>query len=211
MPCSDRYIELKSRVVELEKNLLPHFHSPTGDYTSRQLDKARGFRLLVHAEIESYLEDRVKGIVLKSAKDWKQNRQPSMVLVNLLSAYHSGWNVNDEVSNVEIVAMAKSRAKPKEKIEEVLRLAIKQFVDKVHDNHGIKDKNLKNLLFPVGVDFDDLESDWLAAIDSYGTMRGDIAHKTKRATLQINPKDEQKIVTDLVLGLEILDGILDEV
>ena len=37
--------------------MLPEKFSPTGDYSDRQLDRARGFRLLAHAEIEAFLED----------------------------------------------------------------------------------------------------------------------------------------------------------
>lgn len=57
MAPSKRFIELKGRLVELRQNLLPVKFSATGDYTDIQMDHARGYRLLAHAEIESYLED----------------------------------------------------------------------------------------------------------------------------------------------------------
>lgn len=63
MAVSIRYKQLRARVAELKKHLLPNRFSPTGDYTDRQMDRARGYRILVHAEIESYIEDSVNEII----------------------------------------------------------------------------------------------------------------------------------------------------
>jgi hypothetical protein len=205
MALSMRFKELSERVRELRKNLLPSKFSRLGIYSDRQLDHAKGYRLLVHAEIESYLEDVCKGAVISAVTKWKNAGGPSHVLISLLSSYHSSWSVHDEVVNSQIIEIAKSRKNPKESVEKVVELACAQFVQRVGDNHGIKEVNVKTLLLPVGIDIASLDNVWLADIDSFGRLRGEIAHKSKRTTSLVNPEDELKKVKALLVGLKKID------
>lgn len=204
---STRYKELSTRVAELRKHLLPRKFSLTGDYTDCQLDRARGYRVLVHAEIESYLEDIVKEVVTNCIHKWKQNKKPSSTLIAFLASYHSSWNVNDDISNQEIIQIAKSR-KREDSIFNILVAAQKQFINLIEKNHGIKENNLKSLILPTGVDINQLDQTWLANLDSFGKLRGEIAHKTKRTTTQVNPKDEFDRVKSLLKGLKDLDVLV---
>ncbi|MGZ8935232.1 MAG: HEPN domain-containing protein [Methylobacter sp.] len=196
---------MRSRLAELRNHLLPRKFSPTGVYTDRQLDLARGYRLLVHAEIESYLEDVTRDVVTMAIQDWKNNQKPSLVLISFLASYHSSWNIDEEVSNEEIIKIAKSRKNVKDSVNEIIDLAQKQFIQKIKDNHGIKSKNLKTLVLPAGVNVDGLDLTWLTNLDNFGSQRGETAHKTKRATGQINPQDEYSTVKALLKGLEEFD------
>jgi hypothetical protein len=54
---SDAYCNLLARVQTLKRRFLPQLKA-TGLYTQAQQDNMRALRLLVHAEIEHYLEDR---------------------------------------------------------------------------------------------------------------------------------------------------------
>ena len=85
MRLSNRFKELRSRLRELRLHLLPASFSPTGDYTDRQQDRARGYRLLVHAEIESYLEDVSRETVTQAIRDWKKSNKPSNIIVSFLA------------------------------------------------------------------------------------------------------------------------------
>ncbi|TMP39872.1 HEPN domain-containing protein [Pseudoalteromonas rubra] len=205
MRVSNRFKELKTRLRELRLHLLPNTFSPTGDYSDRQQDRARGYRLLVHAEIESYLEDVSKETVTEAIRDWKANQKPSIVIVSFLASYHSSWNVVEEVNNEEIIQIAKSRKNGKDSVEQVIDLAQKQFTKKLKDNHGVKDKNFKTLILPLGVEISSLDQTWLTNLDSFGTKRGEVAHKAKRAQGSINPKDEFDLVNSLLVGIEELD------
>lgn len=205
MPTSDRFKEMRARLVELRKHMLPISFSPIGDYSDRQLDRARGYRLLVHAEIESYLEDISKDTVTNSIREWKSNGKPSTVLIAFLASYHSSWNVNDKINNEEIIRIAQSRKNIKDSVSEVIDLAQKQFIKKIKKNHGIKDNNFKMLILPTSIDIDKLDTTWLTNLDNFGIKRGEIAHKTKKATSLINPKDEYTSVKGLLAGLETLD------
>lgn len=211
MPVSDRFIELHTRIGELRKHMLPEKFPDTGDYTDQELDSARGFRLLVHAEIESYLEDVSKDAVTKAISKWKNDKTPSTLLIAFLASYHSSWNVSDEITNNEIIQIANSRKNIKDSVEEIIDLAQTQFIKKVRDNHGIKEKNFKTLILPTGIDLCDLDATWITNLDNFGGLRGEIAHKTKRATRQINPEDEDNLVKSLLVGLEQLDQKINEI
>ena len=208
MPVSTRFEEFKNRLEELRANMLPAEFSPTGEYSDADLDKARGYRLLVHAEIESYLEDISRSTVTKAIQKWKRDKKPSTLLIAFLASYHSSWSVNDEKSNEEIIQISKSRVNIKNSVDEVINLAQKQFITKVRENHGVKENNFKTLIIPTGIDIDDLDATWLTNLTNFGSSRGEIAHKTKRATGEINPKDEYLTVQNLLEGLEALDNQL---
>lgn len=205
MRLSDSFKELKTRLRELRNHLLPAKYSLTGDYTDRQQDRARGYRLLAHAEIESYLEDVSRETVTQAIKKWKENNKPSIVIVSFLASYHSSWNVTEEINNEEIMKIARSRKNIKESVAEIIDLAQLQFTKKLKDNHGIKDKNFKTLILPTGINISELDQTWLTNLDSFGTKRGEVAHKAKRTQGAINPKDEFDSVMKLLVGIEELD------
>lgn len=205
MLLSVRFKEMRSRLKELRKHMLPTTFSPTGNYTERQQDHARGYRLLAHAEIEAYLEDVSRATVTEAIRRWKKEGQPSKPLIAFLTSYHSSWSVNDSISNEEIIQMAKSRVNIKESVDKVINLAQTQFMQRVKDNHGIKENNFHVLILPTGIDPSELDATWITNLNNFGSLRGAVAHNSKRATGQINPKDELNTVTSLVFGLEELD------
>ncbi|WP_281244070.1 HEPN domain-containing protein [Ectothiorhodospira marina] len=196
---------MRTRLSELREHMLPSKFSPTGTYSDRQLDRARGYRVLVHAEIESYLEDVAREAVTKAIREWKSARKPSMILVSFLAAYHSGWDTDDERANEDIIKLAKARCRVKGSVDEAIDIAQRQYVKRVRDNHGVKEKNFKGLMLPLGVVVEELDATWLTNLDSFGANRGETAHKTKRASGQINPEDEYKVVRKLLDGLKELD------
>ena len=211
MILSARFRDMRSNLKELRKHMLPKKFSPTGNYTERQQDHARGYRLLAHAEIEAYLEDVSRATVIKAISSWKKKGQSSKTLIALLAAYHSSWSVNDGISNDEIIQIAKSRVNIKESVDKVIDLAQNQFIQQVKDNHGIKENNFRILIAPTGVDLSELDSMWITNLNNFGSQRGAVAHNSKRTTGQINPKDELTTVNSLVLGLEDLDGRIKKI
>ncbi len=205
MPVSARFKEMQTRLTELRRHMLPSKFSPTGEYSDRQMDRARGYRLLVHAEIESYLEDIAREAVTKAIQQWKANRKPSMILLSFLAAYHSGWDTNDERANDDVMRLAKARARMKDSVNEAIDIAQKQYITCVRENNGVKEKNLKRLILPLGVETADLDGTWLTNLDNFGANRGDTAHNAKGAAGQINPGDEYITAQELLKGLKDLD------
>ena len=205
MAPSKRFIELKGRLVELRQNLLPVKFSATGDYTDLQMDHARGYRLLAHAEIESYLEDVSRETVTNAIREWKKSGISSKPLIAFLAAYHSSWSTSDQISNEQIIQIAKSRVNIKESVNKVIDLAQNQFLQRIKDNHGIKENNFYVLVLPTGIDPSELDATWIANLNNFGSLRGEVAHQSKKATSAINPKDEFELVEKILAGIEELD------
>ncbi|WP_071955735.1 HEPN domain-containing protein [Delftia sp. HK171] len=209
MAVSERFVNLKSRVEELRVNMLPTCFSPTGEYSDQQLDMARGYRLLVHAEIESYIEDISRSVITAAVKNWREGKWHK-TMISFLASYHSGWSGSGDVSDEEILTIAKSRAK-KASVNDVIGLAMKQYLKRVSDNHGVRENNLAMLIIPTGIQMSELDPTWVTNLDNFGKGRGDIAHNSKSAVNLIDPRDELKLIEELMCGLELLDIKLSEI
>lgn len=205
MSLSKRFKEMRDRLRELRMHMLPEKFSLTGDYTERQLDRARGYRLLVHAEIESYLEDVVKQASINGISKWKNNNKPSVMLISFLASFHSNWDAVEEFGTEQINRSPKPR-NIGEKVNEIINLAQIQYINIIKNNHGVREKNLKSLICPIGIEMDDLDQTWISNLDSFGSLRGEVAHNTKKTTAQINPSDEHERVKALLIGLRDLDS-----
>jgi hypothetical protein len=211
MSQSKRFYQLRKRLSELRRHMLPSKFSPTGSYSPREEDRARGYRLLTHAEIESYLEDQARSVVTDRIRVWKNSRTPSNLLLAFLACYHSGWFDYDEENNIRIIELSKSRKRIKEAVSEIVDQAQTQFIQNLQGNHGVREKNLKMLILPTGVDLRELDATWIADLDDFGKQRGEIAHNAKMTTGGINPEDEYNRVKSLLIGLKELDKKLIQV
>lgn len=205
MAKSPRFKELRRRLSDLRRHMLPAKFSPVGDYSERQLDRARGYRLLAHAEIEAFIEDITIAAAKTAVSEWVTNRDPSDVIICLLAHYHDGY---DTGSGEHFPAT--SRPKTKEAIKEIVEVAFRQYVGLHNQNHGIREDNFNRLVLPIGIRRDDLDQTWLTNLDQYGRRRGDIAHKAVKAQQQIDPKAELQDVDTLLTGLELLDSLVQQ-
>src|SRR3546814_13221 len=93
MARSTRFIELKRRLRALRDNMLPAKFSPTGDYSARQLDRTRGYRLLAHAEIEAFIEDVCFEAARTSISNWSKTKNVTDALFCLMAHYHNGFAI----------------------------------------------------------------------------------------------------------------------
>ena len=84
MKNSNRFIQLKSRIDSLKDNLLPRTRID-GNYSEIEQDLIRGFILLVHAEIENFIEDRVEEKIDAVHNLWKTSRKKSHVISSMNS------------------------------------------------------------------------------------------------------------------------------
>ena len=181
--------------------MLPSAFDPTGSYSDRVYDRVRGYRLLVHAEIEAFLEDAVLSVAKQAYTDWLVDRRPRQSLIALL-AYHEGST--DPVPD----AISKTGAS-----STPLRSRIKDATD-AHStwvrmkNNGIREKNVLRLVLPVGILESDLDAAWLQTIDGFGSARGDTAHQALRTQQPHDPAAEARTVKEIVEGLRKLDARL---
>ncbi len=201
MPTSLRFRELRRRIVELRDHFLPKQFDPTGSYTPRQSDRARAFRLLAHAEIESYLEDVVKEAANVAFEMWRTGAGISSSLVAMIAFV-------DE--NLGAVPETKDLTGERE-LTKRIRLSRDKFNKYAFArNHGITERDVLKLLLPVGISEKDIDSTWLATIDSFGQSRGRTAHRSKRVDQPPDPRNEYEIVSQIIDGLMVIDQELLE-
>ncbi|TAL33586.1 MAG: hypothetical protein EPN98_11300 [Phenylobacterium sp.] len=184
---------LELRLAALRAQFLPASFSGTGTYSSAQLDNARAYRLLVHAEIESYLESRALDLARSAFNRWSKSRKQSRVLIHLLA------NQVGEAKGLP------NKMATGADVNTVVQKCRGQYEHAVRDNHGIKTANICNLLFPVGFLESDIDGAWLATVDGFGAARGAAAHGAS-VTYTINPQDDFNIVKTIVAGLADIDA-----
>lgn len=190
--------------------MLPKEFSATGDYEEWQRDHTLGFRVLAHAEIESYLEELAVKVLTDSLAAWTATQQPNHVMVSFLASYHSGWIREDGEKNP---FSASSRTKPKERFLEAVNCALGQYKETIiNGNNGIKTANLRSIFVPIGVDFTSgagqVDQTWLNSMTAFGTKRGLSAHKSRRVHKQIDPKNEFDEVNNVIRGLRKFDSLV---
>src|SRR5690349_13394152 len=120
MPTPKRLQRLLTRLDKLETHPLPSAFSLTERYSARQHDQTKAFLLLVHAELESYFEDRARRLVTNAEARYRSKGVCTPVLSRLLVYHHAAKN---ELGPVSANAVNK---------------AINYYLDHLDKNHGIK-------------------------------------------------------------------------
>lgn len=205
MPTSSRYSELQKAVRKFRRALLPGRFDPTGTYRSADRVHLRtiSFRIMVHAEIEAYLEDRAYELLNAAWNEWLARRVPSDVMLGLLA--YGGFETH---------------LPPKKLTGGNQQLAYADLHFAIHkaqgvwrnchtNNHGIKEEHVLALILPLGIKHTDLDTTLLADLSSYGSDRGEVAHKSNATIKQYaDPKSELDKATKLVADLQKLDQII---
>jgi len=197
---SARHLVLKRRSLALQKHFLPRRPSLTGKYSKMQLDRIAAYFVLAHAELESYIEDKVVELIDYADSKWNPSRTSTWPLLCMLSYVHGekkGPPENfdpNQFKDREFMAVTNS--------------AMALHRGRVKVNHGVREKNLCDLLFPVGFSHTDIDSTLVASLDSFGQRRGDFAHKSMHTIggNQIDPFVEAANIATIVTGLETVDS-----
>jgi len=190
MPQSARFLVLNKRLTVLRHHLLPAKFSPTGTYSDRVLDRTRGYRVLVHAECEAFIEDRCWALATEAIRQWKADGKARHVLMSLLARCCP--DVHVDLALGDCVGKAGS-----------------SYYHIIQNNHGIREGNLVNVLQPVGLELSDLDATWLGTVDSFGVARGEVAHSTIGAQQPIDPLTELMTVKQVRDGFGELDKLLE--
>jgi hypothetical protein len=209
----DRLTQLKTQLNDLRAHLLPDSFDPTGIYDDQEkvATAALAYRVLSHAEIESYFEDRVLQVLDHARNAWENNKHVSRVILCLLA--FSGKEMRSPPDTLEAPSDNKRKVWP-EQVDIAKRLSpvmadFNYYVRK--ENHGIKEKNLLSLLLPIGVDHSKLDPTFLADMDSFGALRGAAAHSSSRTSVRqaVDPAEELKRVEALMPGIESVNTLID--
>jgi hypothetical protein len=174
MPTPKRLQRLLARVEKLEEHFLPATFSLTGRYTRRQRDLTKAFLLLIHAELESYFEDRARRLALNAQARYQRSGICSPVLSRLVVYHHS---VKEELGPVSALAVTK---------------AVNYYCNRLDNNHGIRENNLLAIFLPLGIGHAALEAQLIAACNQLSQKRGQFAHASFKTHQQIDPKTERE-------------------
>jgi hypothetical protein len=210
---SQRYRILQSRVDELRTHLLPTHFDPTGIYTEVDMVAIRtlSFRVLAHAELEAYFEDRVVEIAKATWNAWEQRQAISRTTLCLLG--FSGREMGPPPETLAPPTANQQKNWPDQiDIKHRLSDAISEYVRvALHENHGIREKNVLRLLLPIGVQQHQIDAVILADMDNFGRQRGEAAHQSFGGTVKqgVDPKAEYERVRLIVSGLASLDAALN--
>jgi hypothetical protein len=83
--------------------------------------------------------------------------------------------------------------------------AMNSYMGSINNNNGIKEKDICHILFPIGVEYRDLNVTWLANMNSFGSDRGSFAHGSIKTHQPVDPGSAFNKVGDVVKGLAKLD------
>lgn len=131
-------------------------------------------------------------------KRWKSSRLCNVLMSHLL-IYHSARS-------------AKSAGKtPSLPSDETVAKAVNFYISELDQNHGIKEENLLSILMPIGLAHRGVSTTLLATLDSFGGLRGRLAHLSIKAHQQIDPRtSSDNILLNIMPDLAQLDKSLSQ-
>src|SRR5229473_944776 len=190
MPKSRRFKSLLARLGTLQKHFLPRRSTPPGQYNAREYDLTKAYILLVHAEIEAFLEDRGRERVRRLERAWQITGRRSKGIRRLIHSHN---------------LLSKQPWQPLDWSPNRVTSAINSYIGSIDTNHGIKEKNICQIMFPIGIEYDNLNVTWLANMSSFGSYRGSLAHSSIKTHQPIDPEDASNKVEEILKGLTNLD------
>jgi len=212
MGASLQYQYLVRGHAKIRRDLLPMIFDPIGDYPDKILTATFAYRVLSHAEIESYLEDRAFETALEAIKAWKDKRRISKILLGLLA--FSGQEIEFPPNSVDLTQPTQSPTwEDKIQLSNRIESAMNVFSYAVKNNHGIKETNIHRLLLPIGIELQELDPVLIADLNSFAKERGEVAHLSSRkyrTKQQINPKEELTRVKSIIARLIKIDKAIDK-
>lgn len=180
---AERVSSLQAKFVDAQ--ISAEIADPTG-YTPDP-ESLAAFRLLVHAEIEDYLEQKARA-GLKAIEN----------------AFNAGaTSIRENISILVIARLVGTEIRfdginwPND-----VKDALKKAEERCKDNNGIKEYSFNVLSVFAGKMPDELDPALAASLSSYGAERGAVAHKSvSRVTTIATPREEAKKARDLLDGL----------
>jgi len=192
-PCT-LYLKLEGRVTDLTAKfmadqLAAEIANPTS--FTPDLDCLAAFRLLVHAEVEEFLEEKAKENLHKIGLACK-------------AAGYDLWSKSEFFALALILGYRLDITTPFSRSDFLSQIAalLKTAGEWIGNNNGIKASSFYQLSIFAGKTAEELDSSLAATLTSYGKNRGDVAHKsiTRVANLQA-PSTEKKAAIDILVGL----------
>ena len=159
--------------------------------------KLKSYILLSHAVIEEYIESIALRIAGEAISKLANESTITTALVGLIASGIIGRIDEDGISR-------KLKREPFEDIHLFASTAYGRFRSIVDGNNGIKRDDQLKIFLPIGVDPETEDPVTMAALDSFGTKRGAVAHQFKITKAHTLSEIESDLST-IVFGLQSFD------
>lgn len=156
------------------------------------------FRILVSAELESYIEETADEI-LKKAKSLRESGKFTRTTATLLAAQKdvSCPSAIDEIKERPFYLRACLSS-------EALHARV------IEANKGASSHNFLKLFVPLGLDETQIDEQFLQDLGLFAVKRGDFAHKRVGAVQNIpNLVEDQALVLSIARNLQLIEAQLD--
>lgn len=154
------------------------------------LDRLAAFRLLFHAEVETFLEEKAKEGLASLERDiasgtWGRANPNALGLYLRCGQYLAKPSEADALQVASHFASVVAAARTL-----------------VSENNGIKERSFATLAVAAGKAVDEIDSALASTLNSYGADRGEVAHRSaiKSRTL-LAPSAEKLAAENIVNGL----------
>lgn len=172
---------------------LPRTWEPLGNYRELQRERATAFTVLVHAEIEDYIESSIRRRADERFKAWRDAGEHSEAIQGFV-----------RVAFMDAPKKAGSAAT----LAEVVALGRQQVGARISNNHGLRASNLEILLEAVALEITMLPVSVLGTLDTLGRERGLYAHTSGLTRKSVNPRDEWDRAVLVLTGLKSFDTLV---
>jgi hypothetical protein len=180
-----QHADLKKRLDTLANSLLPP-DDALGNYTDAQRDQIHAYIVLVHAEIEEYLESLARYVTELARRGSKPSQCAPLI------------------SRLIIHKCASRNETPEPITKEAIDGAVTYGETILKRNNGIKADNLFKMFMPLGLIHDDFDTLLLEELNAFGQLRGGIAHTAARLRNGTSPSMERKRVESILDGISHL-------
>lgn len=190
------FIGLESRVETLKiKFMQDQLNSEKDDPFgfNPDLEFCAAYKLLVHAEIQDYLEKKARAglkLIEADVNEKGSNTIYLKIIIALALVFQGELNLK--------ISHPFSEKGFGEAVTNIVHKA-REFINK---NNGIKNKSFTVLSIMACALKDPFDSVLIGNLDSYGESRGDVAHSSVKSVTSINsPSGEVGYVTQILQGL----------
>jgi hypothetical protein len=181
-----------------------------GNYSDDDIIRTLAFRVLAHAEIEAFVEERAWATVTKAIEVWTKHGRTGRTLAALLafSTSHGG----EPPTTLEPSQPSQKKTWPdRVDIDRRIANAANAYWHVKNGNHGVKEANLMALLLPIGVNLTSLDATMLMDLSAFGEARGDAAHNSGASVkAPPDPQGELKRVETLLQHLVAIDACFSD-
>lgn len=160
--------------------------------------RIRSYILIAHAEFEYYIENIALYILDKKCNSIANSENELLFLTMLSHWYYTKVFINfaNKRRDDHIRYIKKSQDKNKAFLDEAKR----EYRHLIDNNHGIK--NSDDLFSPLGIE---LDAFLIGNMSSFGTDRGDFAHKSHSVAKDISVDLAKEKVNNILEGLRYFD------